>query len=241
MNAKVARIIRTMVTYGLIAAISFSLGMAVSAPAHAESQFRYWSFWQSEGTQWSLANVGVGSMPVSQGAVQGWRFITSGVAAGAELAPRIQPNFAQLCSDSIDPQPGYVTMAIVIDYGTEADYDDGTVPPSPRFECVTITSDSTSAMALAQMSIIREDAGFICGLDKLPVAGCGEEVQVQPLTAGNSQSNPASSDTTTISEDQWDVIAAVVTTLLGLVVFVMAWRRMMLQKGLKAKARDDEH
>ena len=241
MKAQVTRTKVKAFTYGLIAAISLSLGVGVSAPAHAESQFRYWSFWQSEGGQWSLASVGVGSVPVSQGAVQGWRFITSGVAAGAELAPRIQPNFAQLCSDSIDPQPGYVTMAIVIDYGTEADYADGTVPPSPRFECVTIASDSTSAMALAQISTIRENAGFICGLDQLPVAGCGEEVDVQPLTSGNPQSNPASSENTTISEGQWDVIAAVVTTLLGLVVFVMAWRRMMLQKGLKAKARDDDN
>lgn len=232
---------RITLSIALAASVALSLGIAMTTPAHAESQFRYWSFWQSEGNEWSLASVGAGSVPVSQGAVQGWRFITAGVNAGAELAPRIEPNFLQLCGDSADPKPGYVTMAIVIDYGTEADYSDGTVPPSPRFTCVTVAGDSTSAMALAQVSTVRENAGFVCGLDQLPASGCGEAIQVQPLTVGKPKTDTQMPESAAISEDQWDLIATVITTLLGVVVFVMAWRRMMLQKGLKQKAPDDDN
>ena len=90
MKLLVTRIKLKAFTYGLITAISLSLGVGVSAPAHAESQFRYWSFWQSEGDQWSLASVGVASVPVSQGAVQGWRFITSGVAASRHWCVVVQ-------------------------------------------------------------------------------------------------------------------------------------------------------
>lgn len=222
----------------VIVGIAVVLGVGIATPAQAESQYRYWSFWQSDGSQWNLATVGVASVPVKQGTVQGWRFITAGVDVAGDLAPRLSANFAELCPNAPTPEGGLASAAIVIDYGTQSDYADGSTPPAPRVACTSVPEGTSSAAALAQVSEVRENAGFVCGLDQLPTTGCGEQVQVEPrgsaLLATDSP-NPSGDAST---EDQWDLLATIVTTALGVVVFVMAWRRMMLQKSLKQPPTD---
>lgn len=216
----------------------FALGLAIAllvgltSPAHAETQYRYWSFWQTSGTSWTLASVGAGSVPAEDGLVQGWRFLTAGVDVGAELAPRIAPSFEAICGTSPEPAAGNVLIALVIDYGLESDV--GTTPPPPRSTCVEIARGEPSTMALARAAEVREDAGFVCGLDQIPSTGCGEEITV---LSNLSTTQDEDESATSTSDATWDLIANVVTTLLGVVVFVMAWRRMMHQKAQKRRGQ----
>ena len=219
-----------------VAALTLALA-PLNAASAADSQYRYWSFWQAENSTWSLAQVGMMSIPAEDGLVLGWRFVTSGVNASSDLAPRKPADFATLCAAAEEAAAGEVTIAIVIDYGDATDYADGTEPQEARSECVSVEAGSPSSLALASMAEIRENAGFVCALDNLPAEGCGEEVTA-PLTlgAGAPESTQPAVDE---SEQMWDTVATIVTTVLGVVVFVMAWRRMMLQKANKRKQLED--
>lgn len=53
--------------------------------------FLYWSYWIG-GSSWTYANVGPASRGMTDGAVEGWRFI----AGGAATAPNASPSFAAL-------------------------------------------------------------------------------------------------------------------------------------------------
>lgn len=225
----------------IMAALSTVLFSAVSlSPAAAETHYRYWSFWQAEAGEWSLASVGMMSIPAEDGLVLGWRFVTAGIDAPAELAPRASTDFEVLCAESPSGSDTEATIAIVIDYGLATDYADGAQPPTPRTECVQVEAGTPSSLALASIADIREDAGFVCALDSLPAEGCGDEVAAAPLDAtALGAGAPQAADTTVDdSEQMWDLVATVVTTVLGVVVFVMAWRRMMLQKENKRRQQD---
>lgn len=225
----------------LVLALAFTLAVTLMAPAHAENQYRYWSFWQGSGSststsEWQLASVGAGSVPAEQGLVQGWRFLTAGVDVGKDLAPRVAPDFDLICGSISAASEGNVQVALVIDYGLESDL--GTPPPAPRSICVEIAAGEPSTMVLARAAEVREDAGFVCGLDQIPAEGCGEEVAVAEQTSVLGSENPV--ETANDSDEKWDLVANIVTTILGVVVFVMAWRRMMQQKALKRQAQTGE-
>lgn len=222
--------------FGIVAALTLALPPLTAASA-ADSQYRYWSFWQAENSTWSLAQVGMMNIPAEDGLVLGWRFVTSGVNASSDLAPRLPADFETLCADAAPAPAGDVTIAMVIDYGDASDYADGAAPREARSQCVWVEAGSPSSLALASMAEIRENAGFVCALDNLPAEGCGEEVTA-PMTlgAGAPESTEPAVDE---SEQMWDTVATVVTTVLGVVVFVMAWRRMMLQKANKRKQLED--
>jgi hypothetical protein len=219
----------------IASALALLVSIGVGAPAYAETKYQYWSFWQASSEQsstpeWSLASVGAGSIPAAQGLVQGWRFITAGVEVGQELAPRIAPDFAAICG-STPAADGKVQVALVIDYGLESDL--GIAPPTPRSVCVEVSEGEPSTMAIAMVAEVRDEAGFVCSLDQVPATGCGEEVAV--LASAPNADQAAASAPQTNADEMWDLVANIVTTVLGLVVFVMAWRRMMQQKAEKRR------
>lgn len=221
--------------------VGVALAIAVSlSPAAADTQYRYWSFWQAESGSWAVSPVGMMSIPAQEGLVLGWRFVTSGVNAPAELAPRASAEFASLCADAPTASEGSVTIAVVIDYGFATDYADGAEPPAPRTECTQVEAGTPSSLALASIAEIRENAGFVCALDSLPAEGCGDEVEVMPVDAQPLGAGAPETSETTVDETEqvWDMVATIVTTVLGVVVFVMAWRRMMLQKENKRRRQE---
>lgn len=223
-------------------ALALALAVSIGAPAHAQTQYRYWSFWQansaqSEAASWNLASVGAGSIPAAQGLVQGWRFITAGVEVSADLAPRIAPDFSAICGQSPAPAAGNVQVAIVIDYGLESDLD--APPPAPRGLCVELAEGEPSTMAIAKAADVRENAGFVCGLDQIPATGCGEEIEVSTSKLNPPREDESNTAASSSTDATWDVIANIVTTILGVIVFVMAWRRMINQKAAKRRRQTD--
>ena len=226
---------RSITTVALMVLSAFIFSTA----AQAETGYRYWSYWLFQDGQWTMAPAGAGTTPAVEGQLQGWRFITSGVDAPTDLAPRTDETFEQICV-AVEKQSGIERVALVIDYGTIYDYDAGTEVKPVESVCATVESGDPSSILLAKSATVRELNGFVCAINQLPAKGCGESVEYDPAQPVTDATAFEMVGEVMTEEESPDVFATVVTTGLGLVVFVMAFRRMQWQKEQKRKALEDK-
>ncbi|WSP86773.1 SCO2322 family protein [Streptomyces sp. NBC_01235] len=151
--------------------------LAATAPAQAAG-YRYWSFWDRAGDQWTYATQGPSTARPADGDVQGFRFAVSADSQDASQ-PRGAASFAVICAKT-PAQDGTKRVALVIDFGTAADAPSGETPPSPspRTACARVSPDATTAEALAAVAKpLRYDTNaLLCAISGYPEAGCGEQV-----------------------------------------------------------------
>lgn len=198
------------------------------APAHAETGYRYWSFWVNDSTSWSMAQEGAGTLIPKDGDLQGWRYITAGAEVGPEFAPRSTETFDSICGDTA-AEEGKVRVALVIDFGDSTDYSDGSVPAETTTSCAVLTNGDPSSFALNSSASVREEGGMVCSVNELPTVGCGESVEIEDTPV--ALANTAVTDTATPpADDDGSRLPEIVAFILGIIVFVMAWRRMQWQK-----------
>lgn len=203
--------------------LTAALALFATGSASASPGYRYWSYWLGDNGGWVMSERGAGSVVPGAGEVHGWRFITAGVDPAAELAPRSAPDFAAICGDAV-ATTGQRLVAIVIDYGDPSDHG-GEAPPAVRTACVEIPAGDSALAATAAAAELRDQAGFVCGLDNWPATGCGESAEV-------ANADPA--------EERLDTIARVVTAVLGVVMFAVAWQRMQWQKKQRRRPSEDD-
>ncbi|MFI1176504.1 SCO2322 family protein [Streptomyces melanogenes] len=163
---------------GLALALTLGAG-AVAGPAEAAG-YRYWSFWDRQGTTWTYATQGPASAHPSDGDVQGFRFAVSADSKDA-ATPRSAPTFAQVCA-STPAKPGRKRVALALDFGTAQDAPGGETPPAPRTACAQVPEDATTADALAAVAkpLRYNSAALLCAIAGYPHTGCGEQVSTKP-------------------------------------------------------------
>ncbi|MFJ8105648.1 SCO2322 family protein [Streptomyces sp. NPDC096132] len=157
----------------LLLALTFLL--LAPAPAHATG-YRYWSFWERTGDQWTYATEGPGTARPSDGDVQGFRFAVSEDSQDASQ-PRGAASFGAICART-PAKSGTKRVALVIDFGTRKDAPSGETPPALRWACAQVSPDATTAQALAQTAKpLRYDTNaLLCAIADYPRTGCGEQV-----------------------------------------------------------------
>jgi len=208
--------------------------ICIAAPAHAETGYRYWSYWLHSDTGWSAAQTGAGSVLLEEGQLQGWRYISAGADVTDAFAPRSQEaTFESVCG-STPAVAGKVRVAVVVDFGDATDYPTGETPAATIEKCVSEVAGDPSTVALADVVSVREASGMVCGLNDLPKAGCGEAFEVAtPVAVAAAPYDAGLPAATQESSNDW--LPTVVTTILGFVVLIMAWRRMQWQKEKQRK------
>lgn len=157
-----------------------ALALALPLTAHAQDDvFRFWGYFQWTDGAWTFAQIGPADATPTDGAVEGWRY----AVAGAEPRfPRADGDFELICG-STDAGPDEKRVAVVIDYGTEADSEDGSEPPAAEGACAVVPQDATGADVLADVTEVRlDDAGLTCGLGGYPQQGCGGAVSTPAPT-----------------------------------------------------------
>jgi hypothetical protein len=181
----------------LLAAALLVGGLA--GPAAAEDGYRYWNYSQLDGDTFAFAQTGPGDTNPEDGGVEGWRFGTSTVSQGvfprADLA---EVDFDSVCGDT-DAADGEKRVAVLVDYGTEADAD-GAEVPEPRGACAVVAADATGQQVLESVVDVRSEKNMICALDGYPAAGCGEPVGDAQVSADEQTvafTLPASEEDTT--------------------------------------------
>jgi hypothetical protein len=153
-----------------------ALVAAVVLPAASASAaaYRYWGYYQLQGSSWTFATKGPDQVTPTDGSVEGWRFAVGG--EGDSRMPRATATFADLCG-STAAESGKKRVGVVIDYGRAADTEDGAEPPAPAARCAVVATAASGAEVLAAVASVRAENGLVCGIDQHPATGCGGEVK----------------------------------------------------------------
>lgn len=171
--------------------VALALALVVSTSASASDNYLYWSYWLSDGETWSAANQGAGTIPTTDGSVQGWRFVETGVGLDPSMAPQVSPEFQDLCPQLVEKKPGLDRVALVIDFGTVDSVEDNG-GKEIRIECMEVATGTRSIEMLYDVAEIRENAGFICAIENYPATGCGEAKT--EVVAKSEPTTPAASN-----------------------------------------------
>lgn len=169
------RALRVAPLVAVLLAFTGALTVPGTGTAHAAG-YRYWSFWESDGTKWTYATQGPALARPADGAVNGFRFAVSADSQDA-AKPRETPDFEAVCG-STPAKAGGKRIAVVVDPGTAADAPDGERPPAPLAKCARVNADATSADALAAVAkpLRYNSAALLCGITGYPESGCGEQI-----------------------------------------------------------------
>ncbi|WPP29578.1 SCO2322 family protein [Streptomyces sp. CL7] len=162
--------------------------------------YRYWSFWERDGSAWTYATVGPSLSRPADGDVQGFRFSVS-EDSGDAAKPRGAAVFDTICAKT-PAKDGTKRVALVIDFGTPGDAPSGEKPPAARTACAQVAEDATTAEALASVAKpLRYDSNaLLCAIAGYPAKGCGEQVATDGKdsspaeTAGTAETAGSSED-----------------------------------------------
>jgi len=175
----VARTALTMLTL-LVAGLLLG---GTAAPASAEDGFRYWNYSHLEGDTFAFAQTGPADFTPKDGGVEGWRFGTSTVSQGLEPRANLdEVGFDAVCGDT-DAAEGEKRVAVLIDYGTDAEAASGAEIPQPVAECAVVPGDANGQQTLESVAQVRADGAMICAIDGYPAKGCGEPVSDATVSA----------------------------------------------------------
>ncbi|WP_406508836.1 SCO2322 family protein [Streptomyces sp. NBC_00212] len=152
------------------------VALAAGTGSAQAAGYRYWSFWDLAGDNWTYATQGPASAHPGDGSVQGFRFAVSADSKDASQ-PRTTPSFEAVCA-ATPTKDGTKRVALVIDFGTPQDANQGETPPAPRTACAQVSPDATSADALAAVAkpLRYNSAALLCAIADYPRTGCGEQV-----------------------------------------------------------------
>ncbi|MER7577274.1 SCO2322 family protein [Streptomyces sp. NPDC126514] len=153
-----------------------ALALWAAAPSAQAAGYRYWSFWDRDGSAWTYATQGPSTTVPSDGDVQGFRFTVSEDSADA-ATPRGTATFGAICART-PARDGEKRVALVLDFGTKAESPSDETPPKLRTACARVGEDATTADALASVAKpLRYDSNaLLCAIAGYPSAGCGEKV-----------------------------------------------------------------
>ncbi|MFD6231504.1 SCO2322 family protein [Streptomyces sp. NPDC060232] len=170
---------RRLPAVALALALGTVLALLAAAPALAAG-YRYWSFWDGAADgQWSYATQGPSLARPADGSVQGFRFAVSKDAAAEAAKPRAAADFEAVCGATAAVE-GRKRVALVIDFGVQADAPSGEVAPqeAPRTACAQVAPEATTAEALAAVAkpLRYNSAALLCAIAGFPQHGCGEQI-----------------------------------------------------------------
>ena len=184
------------------ASVATVVALFVFAPAaHADSAYRYWSYFTSSDGTWTYAMKGPADLVPADGTVDGWRFAVTSDAMATPPNPTAAPDFATLCKD--DPaEAGKKRVGLVIDAGPAAVAPAGETPLNRSVACTVVPVDATGLQVLESLDKVRLDKGLVCGIDGYPATECSPTVDIAladlngdtPTAASAAPATSASSD-----------------------------------------------
>jgi len=184
-------------------AIATSIATVALAPAaHADSAYRYWSYFTSSDGTWAFAMKGPADLVPADGTVEGWRFAVTSDAMATPPTPFAAPDFATLCKD-VPAEEGKKRVGIVIDAGPAAVAPEGEIPINKSVACTVVEMDATGLQVLESLDKVRLDKGMVCGIDGYPASECSPAVDIAlaSLNGDTPSSAPSPEMTTTTATD----------------------------------------
>ncbi|MGI8994576.1 MAG: SCO2322 family protein [Nocardioidaceae bacterium] len=194
-------------------ALGTSAGAIDGLPHHASlaKGYTYWGYytWNEKSSAWDYMQVGANDtkqLP-ADGDVYGFRWAL--VVKDPRL-PRADGDFDAICGSN-KAGDGEKRIAFVLDYGSEADAEEGDQAPAPRGVCAVADEGFTAQQALQTVAAVRTgNGGLTYGIDDYPSKGCGDalpDVQESPADEpvtlalpGDEATAPARNDDSAASD-----------------------------------------
>lgn len=171
-----------MVLRALLAAL-LAVPLA-SGTAGAQEAYRYWSYWWGQEGGWNFAQTGPADRKLSDGDVEGWRYIASADAVPTDQ-PRQQPDFDAICAGT-PAEVGQIRVAVVIDFGADGLVSGESAPQvGAKAVCAVVPEGSTGEKVLNEVAEVRTEGGAVCGIDGYPRTGCFEVAEL-PVADGTA-------------------------------------------------------
>ncbi|HET7684720.1 MAG TPA: SCO2322 family protein [Marmoricola sp.] len=220
----------------LAAVLGLLVALVLPVAAANAAAYRYWGYYQWDGSAWQFASKGPDQLKPADGAVEGWRFAVT--TPDSSRTPRVEATFDEVCGDTA-AESGKKRVAVVIDYGRSADSEDGSTPPEPVAECASVDTAATGLEVLGAVADVRAEKGLVCGLDGYPASGCGGEVktvsaaaqapdqpvELAPQSDSADTSGAAEPEDDGVGTGTWIGIGVVVVALAGLGTAAVLRRR----------------
>lgn len=162
-----------------VAALVTVTGSLAPAQADGEAQiYRYWGYFHVEGGEYVTSDVGLADFVPEDGAVEALRY-----AAPADFAAPTLPRadlgeltFDAVCDDQT-AESGEKRVAVLLDYGVEAD-SEGAEVPAPTAACAVVPEDANALQTVSAVAETRtDDGGLLCAVGGYPASGCGGVVE----------------------------------------------------------------
>lgn len=144
----------------------------------AGDAYQYWGYYQVEDGAFAYAAKGAGDFVPKDGTVEGHRWAAS--PQGQMNAPRAdlsELTFDAICGDD-EAGAGEKRVAVIVDFGPEADALEGDETPEPYADCAVVPAKATGLQALEAVADVRTAKSSmgtsICGIDGYPSTTCAD-------------------------------------------------------------------
>lgn len=163
----------------LVVALAAIVSSMIAPSANAvEKGYRYWGYFQAApgAKTWTMAMTGP-TVPIADGAVEGWAFTFSSDSIPDAAPPRMAPNFARICGLVKSVPSGKKRIGLVVDFGSAFLKPKGEAMPRNFTKCVVVDKNAVGVDVLSQVVKVRtQSSGFICAFSNYPAKECGAEV-----------------------------------------------------------------
>lgn len=221
-------------------AVPHSVGVLSGAPTSEEPTdiYRYWGYFTAADGEYAYAQTGPADATPADGSVEAYRY-----AAPADPANPVVPradlaevDFDAVCGDE-DAGDDEKRVAVILDYGVEADAE-GAEVPAPEADCAVVADDASGMRVLEAVEDVRVESGLVCAIGEYPATGCseivdqgtpGQEETVEFAVDGTAGEAADSADGTNATDDAGGTggLIAIGAVILALIVgaLVMLRRR----------------
>lgn len=159
--------------------VAHSAGVSSGVPASDEPTdiYRYWGYFTAAEGEYVYAQTGPADANPADGSVEAYRYAapadpSNPVVPRADLA---EVDFDAVCGEE-DAGDGEKRVAVILDYGVEADAEDAEVP-EPEADCAVVAEDASGMQVLDEVEDVRVESGLVCAIGEYPATGCSEIVE----------------------------------------------------------------
>lgn len=169
-----------LVAAAALAAVGAAGAIGAAAPAQADGAaqiYRYWAYFHAEAGDYVPSEVGLAEFVPQDGAVEALRYAAPADFTAPNL-PRAdlgEVTFDTVCAEE-EAGEGEKRVAVLLDYGVEAD-SEGAQVPEPVAACAVVPEPANALQAVQAVAEVRTDeGGLLCAVDGYPASGCGGTV-----------------------------------------------------------------
>ncbi len=174
------RAVRTALLPLLTLLLAGFVSVGTASSAQAADVYRYWGYYTVTDGAFVAQETGPSGATPNDGDIEGYRYAAPADFKNPNL-PRADlgvVTFDAVCGDKT-ASAGDKRVAVLLDYGVEADAADGETPPDPEALCAVVPEKFNGLQTLQSVApdLRTQKSSFgplLCGISGYPATGCAD-------------------------------------------------------------------